>query len=232
MITFTSIDRLRRVLLAVVLGSAMLASAPAGAVLPDCETAASAPACDGACPDSPSGSPQFCFTVGSSCFCTGMPCGDVFGACLGECPPGEACIDTGSSCQCQTAAQTCGPSLTSPECDGDCGVGFQCIDSGSGCTCAVATFVCGDGTFPAPQCNGQCPSGTTCFDFGGTCTCAAGATSTTSTTTTTSTMPPTTTTLPVTPIVSPLGGALLAGLVGLTLGRRRRRLGTSIPRAS
>jgi hypothetical protein len=36
-------------------------------------------------------------------------------------------------------------------------------------------------------------------------------------------MPPTTTTLPVIPIVSPVGGALLAGLVGLTLGLRRRR---------
>jgi len=178
----------------------------AQAVVADCESASSAPACDGECPETSTGAPQFCFSFSGTCLCfTDMPCGTV-GApnCYGECPVGEACVDIGGgSCQCQSVVPGCS-SAGYPECDGTCLLGFQCKDDGAGgCGCGVANQPCGSVQGPPDICTGECPPGMTCFDISGTCTCSTGI---------------------VTPIVSPMGGVLLTVLLGLSLSLGWRRV--------
>lgn len=178
-------------------------AAHAQATVPPCGST-SAPLCDGECAIG-----ETCFDAGGTCVCitTGMACGTLLGApiCTGECAPGEACIDMAGTCVCSAAGPppACGGASTSA-CDGSCGIGQSCVDIGGGsCGCIASGLMCGF-AMGAPACQGQCAPGTACMDIAGTCVC---------------TMPP-----PV-PLLSPLGGSVLAALAALLLGlpvRRRR----------
>jgi len=92
-----------------------------------------------------------------------------------DCPPGEGCVTTATSCSCQPTTTTttttllppiaCG-SLLPPLCSvgSDCPAGQGCVGAGLACGCQPTTTTtlppCGNATFPV--CGGTCPSGQQC----------------------------------------------------------------------
>jgi hypothetical protein len=92
-----------------------------------------------------------------------------------DCPPGEGCVTTATSCSCQPTTTTttttllppipCG-TLLPPLCSvgSDCPAGQGCVASGAACGCQTTTTTtlppCGGATFPV--CGGACPVGQQC----------------------------------------------------------------------
>jgi hypothetical protein len=147
---------------------------------------ASVPQCDGVCPAG-----EFCGLIvsypsdpfpGFACGC--LPgvrsCGEVAGAvaCSGECPPGEACVDTGGVCACVATVSppACGDAFT-PQCNGSCPAGEMCAAASAfACACVPGTGPCG-ASAGASDCVGECAPGAACFTtpMGGACECRGAA---------------------------------------------------------
>jgi hypothetical protein len=120
------------------------------------------PTCDGECaPETFPGFFVVCIDIGGACGCvpslTSAPCGTALGVagppeCYGECPPGEACVDTGSGCTCSFCTAAEPPGTPCPETDGN--------------VCTVAGCAAG-GALMCDQAYAAAPAGTPCPDTDG-----------------------------------------------------------------